>query len=77
MGRFQARSIEKFEATPLVVDGMMYLTQAPNDIVALDAVTGANQVGVFVLAFARIAALLRKGESRCGNFRRHSLHGRH
>ena len=37
---FQQRSIEKFEATPLVVDGVMYLTQAPNDIVALDAVTG-------------------------------------
>ena len=37
---FQARSIEKFEATPLVVDGVMYTVQAPNDIVALDAVTG-------------------------------------
>ena len=37
---FQARSLEKFEATPLVVDGVMYLTQAPNDVVALDAKTG-------------------------------------
>ena len=37
---FQQRSTEKFEATPLVVDGEMYLTQAPNDIVALDAATG-------------------------------------
>ncbi len=37
---FQARSLEKFESTPIVVDGMMYVTQAPNDIVALDAVTG-------------------------------------
>ncbi len=37
---FQARSLEKFESTPLVVDGTMYLTQAPNDVVALDAVTG-------------------------------------
>src|SRR5438477_10858872 len=37
---FQARSLEKFESTPLVVDGMMYLTQAPNDVVALDAATG-------------------------------------
>jgi alcohol dehydrogenase (cytochrome c) len=37
---FQARSTEKFEATPLVVDGMMYVTQAPNDVVALDAATG-------------------------------------
>jgi len=37
---FQAASFEKFEATPLVVDGIMYTVQAPNDIVALDAATG-------------------------------------
>ena len=37
---WQARSLEKFEATPLVVDGVMYTVQAPNDVVALDAVTG-------------------------------------
>ncbi len=37
---FQQRSTEKFESTPLVVDGVMYLTQAPNDIVALDAASG-------------------------------------
>jgi alcohol dehydrogenase (cytochrome c) len=37
---FQQRSTEKFEATPLVADGVMYLTQAPNDIVAMDAATG-------------------------------------
>jgi len=37
---FQSRSLEKFEATPLVVDGVMYTVQAPNDIVALDAATG-------------------------------------
>ncbi len=37
---FQAQSLQTFEATPLVVDGIMYLTQAPNDVVALDARTG-------------------------------------
>src|SRR5712691_7152129 len=37
---FQAQSLQSFEATPLVVDGVMYLTQAPNDVVALDARTG-------------------------------------
>src|SRR6266705_4534127 len=37
---FQARSLEKFESTPLVVDGMMYVTQAPNDVIALDAASG-------------------------------------
>ena len=37
---FQSRSLEKFEATPLVVDGVMYTVQAPNDVIALDAATG-------------------------------------
>ena len=38
--QFQARSLEKFEATPLVVDGILYTVQAPNNVVALDAATG-------------------------------------
>ena len=37
---FQAKSFEKFEATPIVVDGVMYTVRAPNDVVALDAATG-------------------------------------
>jgi glucose dehydrogenase len=37
---WQARSLEKFQATPLVVDGVMYTVEAPNNVVALDAVTG-------------------------------------
>ena len=40
---FQAQSLEKFEATPLVVDGVMYTVEAPNNIVALDAATGQAQ----------------------------------
>jgi alcohol dehydrogenase (cytochrome c) len=36
----QVQSLEKFEATPLVVDGIMYTVQAPNDLIALDAATG-------------------------------------
>jgi hypothetical protein len=34
----QARSVEKFEATSIVVDGILYTVQAPNDVVVLDAV---------------------------------------
>ena len=37
---YQTHSLEKFEATPLVVDGVMYTVQAPNDVIALDAATG-------------------------------------
>jgi len=37
---YQSHSLEKYEATSLVVDGVLYTVQAPNDIVAIDAVTG-------------------------------------
>ena len=37
---FQGRHLEKFETTPLVADGIMYLTRPENAIIALDAATG-------------------------------------
>jgi alcohol dehydrogenase (cytochrome c) len=37
---FQSRSLEKHEVTPLVVNGVMYTIQSPNDVVALSAETG-------------------------------------
>ncbi|HET9217151.1 MAG TPA: PQQ-binding-like beta-propeller repeat protein, partial [Terriglobia bacterium] len=37
---WQAQSEHSFEATPLVVDGVLYTVQAPNDVVALNAATG-------------------------------------
>ena len=37
---FQGNVMGPWEATPLVVDGIMYITQRPNDVIALDAKTG-------------------------------------
>ena len=37
---YQARSLEKYEATSIVADGVLYTVQPPNDIIALDAATG-------------------------------------
>jgi alcohol dehydrogenase (cytochrome c) len=37
---FQALSLEKFEATPLAVDGVLFTVQPPNDVVAIDGATG-------------------------------------
>jgi alcohol dehydrogenase (cytochrome c) len=37
---YQAAVAGAWQTTPLVVDGVMYLTQRPNDVVALDARTG-------------------------------------
>jgi alcohol dehydrogenase (cytochrome c) len=36
-----SQSTGSFEATPLVADGVLYTVQAPNDVVALDAISGA------------------------------------
>ena len=37
---YQTQTFGPWQATPLVVDGIMYVTQRPNDVVALDARTG-------------------------------------
>jgi alcohol dehydrogenase (cytochrome c) len=37
---YQAASTDKFQTTPLVVDGVMYLTEPPNKLVALDPTSG-------------------------------------
>ena len=37
---YQMRTREKVETTPLVVDGIMYVTRPENEIIALDAETG-------------------------------------
>jgi alcohol dehydrogenase (cytochrome c) len=37
---YQGAVVGPWQTTPLVVDGVMYLTQRPNDVVALDAKTG-------------------------------------
>ena len=72
---FQAQSLEKFEATPLVVDGVMYTVQAPNDLVALDAATG-RVFWTYPYSPSTLArALLRSRESRRRDSRQHRLHG--
>ena len=37
---WQANSLERIQATPLIVDGVMYLTDPPGDALAVDARTG-------------------------------------
>ena len=37
---YQLDSMDKFEASPLVVDGVMYFSQPPSDVIAVDAKTG-------------------------------------
>ena len=61
---FQARWLDYLQATPLVVDGIMYITQG-NDVVALDAVTG-KMFWIYPYAPASDARLLRPNYSRLG-----------
>ncbi len=37
---WQSNTVDRMQATPLVVDGVMYLTDPPSDIVAIDTRTG-------------------------------------
>ena len=53
--RGPAEPTEKFEATPLVVDGVMYTVMAPNHVVALDAATGR----MFWMYSPRLSTLAR------------------
>ena len=65
----------RFEVTPVVVDGVMYIVQPPNDIVALDAVTGRPYLDLLVQSVASVAAVLRPGESRRRDSTGPSVHG--
>ena len=37
---FQLSALDRAETTPLVVDGVMFVTEAPSNVIALDATTG-------------------------------------
>jgi glucose dehydrogenase len=37
---FRSKTPDKHEATPIVVNGILYTIQNPNDVVAMDAATG-------------------------------------
>ena len=60
---WQARSVEKFEATSIARDGILYTIQAPNDIVALDAATGRPQ-------WTYLYRNLPEGRNCCGQVNR-------
>ena len=37
---YQLEALDRSESTPLVIDGVMYVTEAPSNVIALDAKTG-------------------------------------
>ena len=74
---FQAQSLQVFQTTPLVVDGVMYLTEAPNTVVALDAKLGRVFWRYEYTPVQASRPLLRPGEPGGRHSGRHALHGDH
>jgi glucose dehydrogenase len=72
---FQAQSLESFETTPLVVDGVMYITEAPNTALALDAASGRVFWRYQYDPFAGLSALLWAGQPRARDSRQYAFHG--
>ena len=66
---------DKLEVTPVVQDGVMYIT-APNEAYALDATTGPADMGLQTAAHPRASKLGGRGrESRRGHLGEPRLHG--
>ena len=63
-----------WQSTPLVVDGIMSVTQRPNDVLAVDAKNG-RVFWMYRYTFARRAGVLRLEQSRRRDPRRHVVHG--
>ena len=79
---WQARSLEKFEATALAVDGVLYTLQGPPvqgtyQVVALDAVTGRPFWTLEYKPARGRRPVLRPREPRLVHPRRHAVHGHH
>jgi glucose dehydrogenase len=75
---FQVRTLgaaDKFEATPLVVDGIMYTVSPPNDVVALDAVSGRVFWRYDYANAPAARRVLRSREPRPRHPRRSAVHG--
>ena len=43
-------SLEKFEATPIALDGVLFTVQPPNDVVAIDGSIRSRVLDVYVSA---------------------------
>ncbi len=71
---YQASVTGSWQPTPLVVDGIMYLTQRPNDVIALDATTG-RVFWIYRYTQRGRDRVLRIEQSRRRDTRRAALHG--
>ena len=62
---------QKVETTPIVVDGIMYVTRPPSDVIALDAETG-RALWTYSTSSPAACTRVRRGQSRAGDPRARS-----
>ena len=62
-----------WQSSPLVVDGIMYVTQRPNDVLAVDAKSGRVFWQYRYTRLTRCARVLRRQQSRRRDARRHAV----
>ena len=72
---YQAPVAGNWQTTPLVVDGIMYMTQRPNDVVALDADDRPRVLDLSLHPGPRSHRLLRRQQPRRRDPWRHAVHG--
>ena len=72
---FQTGVVNKFEATPIVIDGVLYVTGPLNHAWAIDARTGTPDLALPASAAAGTEGVLRDGEPRVCRLRRSPVHG--
>ena len=72
---YQAPVAGNWQTTPLVVDGIMYITQRLNDVVALDAATGRAFWTYRYTPRPGSRRLLRRQQPRARDSGRHAVHG--
>ena len=71
---YQAPVAGNWQTTPIVADGVMYITQRPNDVLALDPVTG-RVFWIYRQPQSRSHRVLRREQPRRRHSRRHVIHG--
>ena len=72
---YQSPVAGNWQTTPLVVDGIMYITQRQNDVVALDADDRPRVLDLSLHTGAGSHRLLRRQQPRARDSRRHAVHG--
>ena len=74
---FQTGTLGSFQTTPIVIDGVLYVTGFNNNAWAIDARSGRTDLALSPRSARGLARLLRRGEPRLRRARRSAVHDDH